>query len=644
MWQTASVAGYRRGAVVALGVIGLAMAAFAQLQPAAHASVRPDWRRLGNSAIELFLASPATGPVARVWYSEQGDRLFLLTRSGLVYESVDFEGWKANPSASVPLRAPSVIDDAGLLPEPQAYVSRAPTFASRLYAIGRDVYRSDDSGLHWINLTRFRGESILGEGLHDLAVSPTDPDEIVVANDFGVWRSLDGGLCWSGLNESLPNLPVQRILFTPAGARGIRILLGGLGPSEWLPGERQAWRPVSEPAWQAEQAALRSARAQLGETVTAVALGDLYSYAGSRDGRLWVSTDQGASWRESLSPARGAIHALRVYAQDSRLALAAASSGADESGAFRVLRTLNGGAFWDDLTADLPAGKVSAVAIADSATAVYVATDKGVFLAVSNFITPTPSIEWVPINGNLPTATATDVVLDQDGNQVYVALDGYGVFVAVAPHRFWRPKVVNAADLRDRAAAPGSLVSVLGARLLKARAGVLELPVLHASEWESQVQVPFEVTGSVARLSLEASNGKMGVDLPLEEASPAIFVDRDGTPLLLDADTGVVLDAMHPARSSARIQILATGLGKVKPSWPTGMAAPMTSPPQVVAPVHVYLDGLPLDVIHATLAPGYVGFYLVEVQLPAIVNGGFSVIYLEFGGAESNRVGIHLEP
>ncbi len=115
---------------------------------------------------------------------------------------------------------------------------------------------------------------------------------------------------------------------------------------------------------------------------------------------------------------------------------------------------------------------------------------------------------------------------------------------------------------------------------------------------------------------------------------------RDGN----DGDTGVLLDALNPARSNTRLQVLATGLGRVRPNWPTGRAAPLEAPPQVMAPVRVYLDRVPLEVTRATLAPGYVGFYLVEVQLPAIVNMGPAELYIEAGDSASNRVRIYLEP
>ena len=46
----------------------------------------------------------------------------------------------------------------------------------------------------------------------------------------------------------------------------------------------------------------------------------------------------------------------------------------------------------------------------------------------------------------------------------------------------------------------------------------------------------------------------------------------------------------------------------------------------------------------ATLAPGYIGMYLVEVQFPAIVNRGTAELYIEAQDQQSNRIRIYLEP
>ena len=114
--------------------------------------------------------------------------------------------------------------------------------------------------------------------------------------------------------------------------------------------------------------------------------------------------------------------------------------------------------------------------------------------------------------------------------------------------------------------------------------------------------------------------------------------------MILDGDTGLTLDARNTARSNSRIQLLATGLGKVRPDWPTGIAAPIENPPTVAARVQVYLDRVPVEVTRATLAPGYIGLYLIELQLPPVVNAGPAELYIAADGQESNRVRIYLEP
>ena len=112
----------------------------------------------------------------------------------------------------------------------------------------------------------------------------------------------------------------------------------------------------------------------------------------------------------------------------------------------------------------------------------------------------------------------------------------------------------------------------------------------------------------------------------------------------MNADTGLVLDPAAPARSGARLQILATGLGRVQPEWPTGLAAPIENAPRVVSDVRAFLDREPLEITRATLAPGYIGMYLVEVRLPAIVNRGTAEFYIEAQDQQSNRIRIYLEP
>ena len=58
----------------------------------------------------------------------------------------------------------------------------------------------------------------------------------------------------------------------------------------------------------------------------------------------------------------------------------------------------------------------------------------------------------------------------------------------------------------------------------------------------------------------------------------------------------------------------------------------------------VLLDGQPLETTRATLAPGYVGFYLIEAQMPSLVNSGTAELRLEVAGRASNSVRVYIEP
>ncbi len=171
-----------------------------------------------------------------------------------------------------------------------------------------------------------------------------------------------------------------------------------------------------------------------------------------------------------------------------------------------------------------------------------------------------------------------------------------------------------------------------------------EYPVLSATEQSSQVQVPFTSSAGTYQLVLEGGAGRWTVPLTVKDSAPAIFVDGEGAPLLLDAASSLVMDPGVAVRASSTVQLLATGLGRVTPDWPAGVPAPQDMPPRVAGAVQAFLDGTPVEVTNATLAPGYTGYYIVELRIPALVNRGASELRIVMNGEESNRVKLYLEP
>jgi uncharacterized protein (TIGR03437 family) len=603
------------------------------------AQPRSEWRKIGASAVELRLASPATGPVERVWFAPGGSLLYAQTRSGQAFETTDFENW--SPAADPAAPAPTLRPTAARLPDAGAQTVEFPQNVSRIYALGKNLWRSDDGGRSWSNLTAYQSESVVGGPQRSLAVSPADPDQLILANDYGVWRSMDGGLSWSGLNLNLPNLTIERILSTPDGSGGTRVLVDSLGVLELAPGGT-VWRPSTAPEVLKEAAARWQYSVAVRAQITAFAASANTVYAGSDDGRIWVSLDGGANFAPTTMPAgTGRVERIWIDAARPETALAALSGSGPH-----VLRTTNSGLFWDSLDANtnFPNAPAHAITADHASGAVYVATDKGVLYTYTDLENAsTPAQSWTSLTDGLPAEPATDVRLDPSGFQLYVALQGYGVYATAAPHRLRDLRVVNAADFSSRAAAPGSLLTVMGGRISSARGGSLDYPVLAVLGGESQIQVPFEAVGPNVVLALQTAAGQVTKDVAVQPVSPAIFVGRDGGPWVYDADSARLIDVRNPAHPNGRLQVMATGLGKVNPDWPTGMAAPLENPPSVAASVRAWLNGTPVEVTRATLAPGYVGFYVIELQLPAILNSGPADLYVSAGGQDSNHVRIDLE-
>jgi photosystem II stability/assembly factor-like uncharacterized protein len=218
-----------------------------------------DWYHAGNQLLDLSLADLATGPVARVWYSGDGNTLYALTSPGKTFATSDFETWRA--STAVPPPPVDALPGRSPAPESAARLRAVASQPASLYAFSRFVYRTKDGGINWENLTAYRTQSLIGENLRDLAVSPRDGEEVTVASGAGVFRSLDGGKSWSGLNEGLPNMPGARIRKVPAEERGVQLELPGAAMVEWQPGEKTAWRLIDS-STAIEEARVRTAADQ----------------------------------------------------------------------------------------------------------------------------------------------------------------------------------------------------------------------------------------------------------------------------------------------------------------------------------------------------------------------------------------------
>ena len=324
----------------------LGLLAMGQTAPSSAPAPNPAWKRIAGTRIDRGLAGPATGTVTSVWYAAGGGSLLAQTASGRIFETSDFEHWK--------------LSSSGASAAQRVYTGR------RSYLAATDnIFASEDGGSTWVNLTGFNNRSVIGGGFTSLAVSPGNPQELAVANQFGVWRSLDGGMTWQGLNDELPGLAARRL----ADRRTIVLDDGS------------ALSPV---------AGVWSATSAQAEVKPPVALTQ----------RLTETPD-------------------RVWIDSERSDVALAVSGS------KLFRTVNGGLFWDEVTGKLAAGRIHGISADRSASVVYLATDRGVYSGTVSLNDAGPvSPEWLSISRELPAAAAWDVRLNPDNTLTVCAASG----------------------------------------------------------------------------------------------------------------------------------------------------------------------------------------------------------------------------
>ena len=217
--------------------------------------------------------------------------------------------------------------------------------------------------------------------------------------------------------------------------------------------------------------------------------------------------------------------------------------------------------------------------------------------------------------------------------------------------------VTNAASFSSDEVAPGAIVSVWGASLSQgtSQSGATPLPTVlgdtsvtfngipaplyFASALQVNAQVPFEVAAGGAIAEVISNSGIALTQLTVGAVGPGIFT-RDGSGTgdgaLIDAVSGALVTSSQPIAAGGYLAIYCTGLGAVTPATTTGdVPAGLTN---TTATPSVLIDGQPEAPSWAGLAPGFVGLYQVNAQVPATLSSGSHRLQLVVNGAASNTV------
>jgi uncharacterized protein (TIGR03437 family) len=214
--------------------------------------------------------------------------------------------------------------------------------------------------------------------------------------------------------------------------------------------------------------------------------------------------------------------------------------------------------------------------------------------------------------------------------------------------------VVNAADYTP-AVAPGMNIAVFGNSLASASGASIAIgtplptvldgtsvemngqaiPLFFVSPTQINAQMPFGVSGQVQVRVRTAAGVSAPATVTVTASAPRLFtktMDGKGEPILVHNTDWSLVSAASPARPGEYVILFLTGLGAVSPAIAAGQAGgdngqngPLNQLP--AGAVTVVFGGKPVAILFAGLAPGWVGLYQINLQVPAdMVRGTFAVV------------------
>jgi hypothetical protein len=141
-----------------------------------------------------------------------------------------------------------------------------------------------------------------GQCVHKIAAHPGAPNRIFAQNHGGVYRSDNGGDRWTSIADGLPSDFGFPIVVHPRKPETVFVFPLAADINRFPPeGRARVWRSDDAGAsWAPSESGLpeRFFAAVLRDAMTADNAKDMGLYVGARDGSLFVSTDDGANWRQ----------------------------------------------------------------------------------------------------------------------------------------------------------------------------------------------------------------------------------------------------------------------------------------------------------------------------------------------------------
>ncbi|NUK21539.1 glycosyl hydrolase [Streptomyces lunaelactis] len=262
-------------------------------------------------------------------------------------------------------------------------------------------------------------EYLGGDGEENL-INPADVSNVFACYQYGnCFRSTDGGDTLTYFADK--TIFKRRNWFTPVvfDPRDPKILYYGAEVLNRSTDGGVTWQPISpdlsggpgpDPIYTNYGTITSIAPAGDGRTV----------YAGTDDGRVWVTKDLGATWTK-LAEGRPWVTRVVVDPRDPDRVYTTHSAYRAGSDLAHVYGSSDGGKRWKDLSGNLPDAPVNDLVIGRGGL-LHVGTDQGVFTS------PTGGRHWLRLGRGMPAVPVDDIEYDAGHHRLVAATFGRGFY------------------------------------------------------------------------------------------------------------------------------------------------------------------------------------------------------------------------
>lgn len=311
-----------------------------------------------------------------------------------------------------------------------------PTNPARVYAAGRTgIWLSDDAGNSWVGLRYGEAERIDANNWHTIEINPTNPSHLLGGgmNGITIVESHNGGESWEYrwsmwelwgpevILKETENMVPTTIAFAPSNptivyAGGTHQAIALLHETYVFPGVGLLISSDGGQTWNVSENENISDRSVIDLAVDPK--DEKVIYMATENG-LYKSTDSGNTWSLlQIIPDGGMVRAVAVNPTDPEYILAAVEG-------LGIYISTDGGQIWQAGVAGLePNGSIHDIVFDPQNPKKIYTSDyfSGVYRSIDGGYT------WVKINNGLHTRSVTGLSISADGNHMYAATHGEGVF------------------------------------------------------------------------------------------------------------------------------------------------------------------------------------------------------------------------